>query len=245
MALYKGKKALYEAIAAKKSQSQSPQPAVAPLRPAAKQSKNGPAASSLFKWPTKPKAFQHSGDRIDLSLTVPVAVTVGLGILAVLLVAFQIGKFAADKEQPIAASAVASVEATRLVDAPKPAKEVKGAATPAVARPETVKPAAAASNKTNWIVIQQYQVGRDLEPVKEYFAKNGIETKIVSRMSRGRQMFFLVTAEMFESTVRPGSEGYQAVQQIRKLGAGYKAPAQYESFAPHLFSDAYGEKVSQ
>jgi hypothetical protein len=244
MALYKGKKALYEAIITKKAEQAPSKVSKMPERPAAKP--KGVAGSSLFHWPKKPKVLQHSGGRIEMSLTVPIVVTIGFGVLVVLLVAFQIGKFTA-KEQPIVTSAVSTVPTAR------PAEEVQKAARGQAAvvvpvgetKQDQPNPGVVASNKTNWIVIQQYQVSRDLEPVKEYFAKNGIETKIISRSSRGKQMFFLVTAEKFENTVRPGSDGYQMVQKIRKIGAGYKAPQQYESFATHLFGDAYGEKVSQ
>jgi hypothetical protein len=252
MALYKGKKALYEAIITKKNEPAPSSVSKMPERPAARP--KGVAGSSLFHWPKKPKLVQHSGGRIEMSLTVPIVVTIGFGILVVLLVAYQIGK-STSKEQPIVTSAVATVPAARAAEVVKPARaEVEVAAAAPVsqtkaeqAKQEQPKPAVAvvASNKTNWIVIQQYQVSRDLEPVKEYFAKNGIDTKIVSRTSRGKQMFFLVSAEKFENTVKPGSEGYQMVQKIRKVGAGYKAPQNYESFAPHLFGDAYGEKVSQ
>jgi hypothetical protein len=252
MALYKGKKALYEAIITKKAeQAQSKAPKM-PERPAPKA--NSTASSGLFRWPTKPKAVQHTNGRIEMSFSTPVVVTIGFAVVVVLLVAFQIGKHTG-KEQPIATSAVSTVPTTSRADAvDRPARDVQAAAPAKVAKTEVAKAepaktaaavAAPAANKTNWVVIQQYQVSRDLEPVKEYFARNGIETKIVSRMSRGRQMFFLVTVDLFENTGRAGSDGYQMIQKIRKVGAGYKAPQNYESFAPHLFGDAYGEKVSQ
>jgi hypothetical protein len=248
MALYKGKKALYEAITTKKNEQAPSTVSKMPERPAARP--KDVAGSSLFHWPKKPKLVQHNGGRIEMSLTVPIVVTIGFGVLVVLLMAFQIGKSAA-KEQPIVTSAVSIVPTARTVEVEKPARVQVEVATPApapvreTAKQEQPKPVAVASNKTNWIVIQQYQVSHDLEPVKDYFAKNGIETKILSRTSRGKQMFFLVTADKFENTVKPGSDGYQMVQKIRKVGAGYKAPQNYESFAPHLFGDAYGEKVSQ
>jgi hypothetical protein len=244
MALYKGKKALYEAIITKKAEQAPSNVSKMPQRPEARP--KGVAGSSLFHWPKKPKLVQHTGGRIEMSLTVPIVVTIGFGILVVLLVAFQIGKTAA-KEQPIVTSAVSTVPTARPVaEVEKPVRpQVEVTAPVRETKQEQTKPVVVASNKTNWIVIQQYQVSRDLEPVKDYFAKNGIETKIVSRTSRGKQMFFLVTADKFENTVKPGSEGYQMVQKIRKVGAGYKAPQNYESFSPHLFGDAYGEKVSQ
>lgn len=247
MALYKGKKALYEAITTKTAQPRKDREAAVPLRRDVEPVRSNPAkSSSLFRWPTKPKAFQHSGGRLDISLSVPVAITAGLGLLAVLLLVFQVGKFAASNEQPIAASALARVETARVPEPQRPAaRETRAAQPAAMVSVEAPVAEVPASNRTNRIVIQQYQVSRDLEPVQAFFATHGIETQIVSRMVRGRQMFFLVTAEMFESTVRPGSDGFQMLQKIRRLGAGYEAPPQYESFAPRLFSDAYGERVSQ
>lgn len=252
MALYKGKKALYEAIITKKAEQAKTKSAPEPQRPAARP--NSVASSGLFRWPAKPKAVQHANGRIEMSFSVPVMVTVGIAVVVVLLLVFQVGKFTG-KQQPISTAAVSTVPAGRAVEEPirqtrpEPVTTLRQGKTDAAkadtAKTDTAKPVAQASNKTNWIVIQQYQVSRDLEPVKEYFAKNGIETKIVSKMSRGRQMYFLVSAELFENTGKAGSDGYQMIQKIRKVGAGYKAPQNYESFAPHLFGDAYGEKVSQ
>jgi hypothetical protein len=247
MALYKGKKALYEAIITKKAEQAQAKVAKMPERQAAPRP-NSTAASGLFSWPKKPKAVQHANGRIEMSFSVPIMGAVALAVLVILLVVFQVGKFSG-KHQPIATSAVSTVSTQPTVsparqtaaDVAVPAKQTKVEAV----KTETVKSAADGANKGNWIVIQQYQVSRDLEPVRDYFHNNGIETKIISRMSRGRQMYFLVSADLFENTGKAGSDGYQMIQKIRKVGAGYKAPQNYESFAPHLFGDAYGEKVSQ
>ena len=90
MALYKGKKALYEAITTRKSELGQSKNTAKPLRPAAKP-EGKTASSGLFRWPQKPKLFQHSGGRVDISLTVPVAVTVGFVALALMLIVFQRG----------------------------------------------------------------------------------------------------------------------------------------------------------
>jgi hypothetical protein len=249
MALYKGKKALYEAIITKKAEQAQTQKKITkmPERPAAKP--NNVASSGLFHWPTKPKAVQHTNGRVEMSFSVPVMVTFGFAVLVVLLVAFQVGKFAS-KPAPITASTETVVPTTTRAEEPVRSTRGEAALSARATKTEAVKaavakPVAPAGNKGNWIVLTQYQVSRDLEPVKEYFAKNGIETKVVARSSRGRQMYFLVTADTFESTGRAGSDGYQMIQKIRKVGAGYKAPQNYESFTPHLFGDAYGEKISQ
>lgn len=96
-----------------------------------------------------------------------------------------------------------------------------------------------ASSGDNRIVIATYKVARDLEPVKKFFDSNRVKTTIQKRGS----YYFLVTDKSFQSPNRKGSDGYKALQRIKRLGANYKAPKGYESFAPNLFQDAYGEKI--
>ncbi len=98
---------------------------------------------------------------------------------------------------------------------------------------------------TNAIVIQVYKLRRDLEPVKEYFEKNGIETEISQRGS----MFFLRTKQLYHrcsvnrTSFNPDYDGDVARKEIGRIGETYKAPPGYDSFRPNLFKDAYGEKV--
>ena len=91
----------------------------------------------------------------------------------------------------------------------------------------------------NVIVIATYRSRNDLEPVQEYFARNGIETEIWLR----NNYFYLVTKDRFESTERRGADGYLVKERIKKIGADYEAPSGYESFRPNLFQDVYGMKV--
>ena len=95
------------------------------------------------------------------------------------------------------------------------------------------------SGGDNVIVVATYRNRNDLEPVQEYFARNGVETEIWLR----NNYFYLVTKQRFESTERRGTDGYLVKQKIKKIGADYKAPSGYESFRPNLFQDAYGMKV--
>lgn len=89
----------------------------------------------------------------------------------------------------------------------------------------------------NIIVIQAYFQSKDLEPVKEHFDKNGIETEILEN-----SYFRLVTKQRFHG-FGSGSDGEAGLKKIREIGAKYKAPSGYESFRANLFQDAYGEKV--
>jgi len=110
------------------------------------------------------------------------------------------------------------------------------AATKTVKTPEpSAKPAG-----DNVVVIVQYSKRRDLEPVKQYFAENGIGTVI--REINGT--FFLITKQRFSTLRTQGSEGYLVMQKIKKVGVNYKSPLGYETFATHLFQDAYGMKIS-
>jgi hypothetical protein len=93
----------------------------------------------------------------------------------------------------------------------------------------------------NRIVIQTYQLRAHLVPVQEYFARFGIETKIV----RIGDWYYLMTVDKYDNPDRPGTEGYVAKQKIIELGAEYKAPTGFESFAPNLFKDAYGMRFDE
>jgi hypothetical protein len=131
------------------------------------------------------------------------------------------------KVDPPAQSGTAPVPKPKVSDKPK----------------ELPKPAA--PQGTNVIVIQTYTQRKDLEPVQEHFAKNGIETEIVQRGS----YFFLVTKQLYERCSADSSgfnakyDGDVAKAKIKQAGATYKAPPGYETFRPNLFQDAYAQKV--
>jgi len=107
---------------------------------------------------------------------------------------------------------------------------------------------------SNVILIQQWGAREDLRPVQAHFGARedlrpvqahfdeyGIETEIV--LEKGN--YFLQTINRYNNPGKPGTDGYEALQEIIKVGAKYKgkAPPNYETFAPRFFSDAYGKKV--
>ncbi|AQQ72250.1 hypothetical protein SMSP2_02631 [Limihaloglobus sulfuriphilus] len=92
---------------------------------------------------------------------------------------------------------------------------------------------------SNVIVVVTYQVPGDLEPVKEYFAQNGIALHIVKR----GKWYYLETVETFETVNTVGSTGYNVKEKIKKIGARYEAPAGYETFGTKPFQDVYGKKI--
>jgi len=77
--------------------------------------------------------------------------------------------------------------------------------------------------------------------VRAHFASYGIATEIV----RWDNRFYLITQDRYESVA--GGDGRAAIRRIAEVGKEYKgkAPQGYEPFAPHYFSDAYGQKVDE
>ena len=190
-------------------------------------------ANTAPRWPAKPRAVQFNAGRIEMSVPYPLAVVVVLAAAAAVLVAFRLGQgtpigVADDSGTPAAenSSEQAGVDVPVIMTRQQ---------SPAAETTEAV----VASTGDNCIVITQYQTDRDLKPVQKYFAENGIETKI--QESAGR--YFLVTKRLYENPNKSGTDGYAALQRIKKVGANYRHPQGYESFRPNLFSDAYGKKV--
>jgi hypothetical protein len=190
-------------------------------------------------WTKKRKMVQLDADRIDISITYQLAGAVVLGLVLVLLVVFRLGQNSGERQ--------VSSTAEKVTKPAVPAKVVPKVETPvvkqpvveAVKKPEPPKPAASQSTGDNRIVLAQYHSSRDLEPVQKYFADNGIDLVIEKRESG----FFLVTKNLYDNPAKAGADGAAVKKKITEVGAGYKAPQGYESFAPKLFSDAYGEKV--
>ena len=85
-------------------------------------------------------------------------------------------------------------------------------------------------------MIQTWSSRTQLEPVKSYFAENGIKTEI----RKIGDVYYLITIEKYENPQRLGTDGYLARQKIVEIGAEYKAPPGYGSFGPKPFYDAYG-----
>ena len=93
----------------------------------------------------------------------------------------------------------------------------------------------------NVIAIASYHLASHLEPVKSHFARFGVETEVMQQGGR----YLLITRQRYDNPEKVGTDGYKAKQKIIEFGAKYKPPqdSNYESFAPKLFSDAYGMKV--
>jgi len=222
---------LLERLRPKKSAEEKP-PAAAPAKPAVQMSERP------MQWPKKPRILQLNAGRIELSMPYQLAIAILLGLILLLLVAFRLGQIVYMSSRNAANSAEKTPQSTQqptlkaatgLLQTPVPA-ETKTAV------PASVEPAE--SKGDNRVVIQTFELRAHLEPVKQFFAENGVETEI--REIGG--MYYLVTREKYENPERQGTDGYLAKQKIIELGAKYKAPQGYETFGTKPFHDAYGMK---
>jgi hypothetical protein len=196
--------------------------------------------SRLTKWPRKPRFVHLNVDRIELSIPYQLAIALLLGLILLVLVVFRLGQGLGAKRQ---AASLAEMQTTQA------APDVVADTMPQAAPAEIEAPAPASAEGTvpadltgnNRIVIQTYQVRAHLEPVKQYFARFGIETEI----RRIDNWYYLVTEDRYENPEKPGTDGYLAKQKIIQLGAEYKAPAGYETFGSSPFHDAYGMRFDE
>lgn len=250
MARNRGKMSLYEVIGQSKSKSGYGKKLkqITPIRPEKEEPKvvktAVPVSERATHWPRKPKLLQFNAGRIEISLPYPIAITVFLGFILLFLVALWLGEKGYLKSDRITNSAGTVFDTLR--------KRVGDGLTGSggkVEENENILPnenndnieeiVADGSKGNNRIVIQTYHTQEDLELVQYHFAEGGIETEI----RKIGNTFYLVTVDRYEKDPKiEGTDGYAALQKIKKWGAKYKAPQGYESFAKHLFSDAYGKK---
>lgn len=242
----RGQKPLYDVIGQDRQSSGSRGKILEPLRRlrAAKKHRQDSEKADLGQvaWLRKPKLVQLNAGRLELSLPYTAAITVGLVILLLILVAFRLGQRSSKTDTDLAISeagagqkstgnmdsASIDVRPSAVTGSQEPAKVVRDA-----------KMVVPIPTGDHIIVLVQYDRRADLVPVRKHFADFGIETEIIQE----GQWYFLVTKNRYENPKKPGTDGYKARQEIIKAGAKYKAPETYEPFAPNFFSDAYGRKV--
>ncbi len=195
--------------------------------PAGAQGVSG-AVSRRLEWPRKPRVFQLNSGRIEFSVPYQLAVAVVLGLVVLLLLCVQVGRKMGSGQTAgvgVAAGGPASAGGVEVVE--------PGVGVGVIAKSGE---GAAESTGKNRIVIQMYQVPAHLQPVKEYFDGMGVQSEIIKKDN----WYYLVTRNQYDNPNRAGTNGYSAKQRIIKLGAGYKAPEGYETFAPNFFRDAFG-----
>ncbi len=218
----------------------------------------GPAQTWL-----KPKAVQFNAGRIEVSLPYQIGIAVGLFVVLMMLAVFRLGQI--DQKARYARSDPATRASLETPTAGVP--DVKPTASkpsePSTTAPEGEEANAgttAAARGDNLIVIARAELKKDLEPVKAHFAEHGIETGFVAFEKLRRHYadfgldartlpkgdgYLLVTMQTYHNPDKPGTDGYEAKEKIKEIGALYKgkAPQGAESFAPRYFSDAYGLKI--
>ncbi|MBN2020273.1 MAG: hypothetical protein JW749_08615 [Sedimentisphaerales bacterium] len=225
----KKKKALYEAISDARSKTRYEQLHQVYTPSEASGNEQNPTPS-VIKWVRKPRLIQFYEGRLEFSMPYQVAIAVLLGAILVMILAFRLGERIGAR--PANASAGQPTPG-------KPAEQSPRAAESLAAR--TNSPSQPVSSGANRIVIQMFQVRAHLEPVKEYFDKLGVETEIVER----NNWYYLVTKNKYNNPDKQGTDGFAAKQKIVELGAGYKAPAGFETFGAKPFSGAFGMKFEE
>jgi hypothetical protein len=209
--------------------------------------------SKATRWPIKPKMLFFSAGRVEISLPYQIAVVILLVFVLLILVAFRLGQNLSSKVVSVPAPVpnntqkLAEPPVARLPEkaepAPKeaaPAEPVKNIP-PAVQKPVVQKPLVVDTKGNNRIVIQTWRVKEQLEPVKEYFTKCGIETEIINE----GDWYYLVTKNKYDNPDKAGTTGYAEKQKIIELGAKYEPPPGSASFGPQPFHDAYGKKFNE
>ncbi|MHC4496597.1 MAG: hypothetical protein ACYSYM_12340 [Planctomycetota bacterium] len=200
-------------------------------------------AAQLWK---KPRMAQFNAGRFEFSVPYQLAIALMLGFVLVILASYRLGQRSVARPQVAAESEAKPLKAeqedatqraaTRIMEPAAPRADVeREVVVPPDA--EEVEPAKPTGN--NVIILAQLDSRADLAPVKEYFALHGIELEIKPEDGR----YFLQTKERYDNPATPGTDGHEALRKIIEVGAEYEAPAGFESFARHRFSDAYGKKV--
>ena len=204
------------------------------------------------KWANKPKFLQLNAGRVEMSIPYQLVVAFVLVALLVVLIAFRLGK-ASDNQTVAVVKAPAPVK--KIVEKPVYKPTIVSKPEIIVAKPEVSDlpvglvakepdqkiPVAPESTQGSNIVIQALRSRNDLEPVKDYFAAQGVATEIKTVGT----WYYLVTVNKYESLKETGSQGDNMLKRIIELGAGYKSPQGFESFrvkGKTPFQDAYGMK---
>ncbi len=245
MARNRGKKALYEVMSKARVKPGSGR-AVEPLH-SKKTQADTPVDDAVVEkkeiatqWWKKPKIMQYHGGRLEFSMSYQLAITLVLVFLLLLVIAYGLGK----RSYAAKVKTAGPAPTTQSNNQDSPVRlTASGNVQPAgnVVSRQPVNPGAVPAKTTgdHVIILKEYHALADLKAAQEYFRKNLIMTEIVPRNNR----YFLQTIDTYDNPEREGTDGFKAKQRIIEIGKGYKAKNGNESFAPNLFSDAYGMKV--
>ena len=210
-------------------------------------------SKTAAKWWRKPRVVQFNVGRVEFSMPYQLGIALVLGAVLLIVAAFRLGQYLTDSspnesvknvnvmETSIQEKSIEQPEVANVIELASPVEEESVVLETEEPEPEPVKPVTPKSTGNNVIILQQFGAREDLRPVQAHFAEYDIETEIV--MENGN--YFLQTKNKYNNPGKPGTDGYEALQEIIKVGAKYKgkAPPNYETFSPRFFSDAYGKKV--
>ena len=250
MARRRGKKALYEVMSKgrlkpqyNKTVEQMYPKKPNDNKPVTERTSAVEGSKTVPKWWRKPRMLQINAGRIEFSMPYTIAIALLLFLILMVLFAYRLGQ----SSQPT--SLQSSTRSTMQTSTTGQGNQTERATADAgrlltVNDNESMDSSQAKPDKSTGdhiIILAEYKRHLDLVPVQEHFDKYNINTEIV--MENGR--YFLQTKDRYDNPEKPGTDGYEAKKIIADAGAKYKgnAPAGYESFAPHYFSDAYGKKV--
>jgi len=216
----------------------------------------------------RPRPVQLNEGRIEVSVPYYIGAIAGIVFLMVVLVAYRLGQARPAGPGNDAARSAEDAGNRSRATADLPTRATEPGPTTAGAERPPGNPAAAGavrqdaspvvSRGDNWIVLVQHKNQEDLVPVRDYFARHGIDLFILdldkapaifaqygldaSRLPTGGG-FLLVTRNAYDNPNVAGSEGQKIVKRIAEVGAQYKAESGDKLFAPGYFSDAYGMKI--
>ncbi len=204
------------------------------------------------RWRKRPRTVQVNAGRVEFSVPYQAVVAAVLVLVLAVVGSYRLGQRSGvsrsadaggDSGPTGGAASTAGVQnAPAGIVQPQPGMPVEPVAAVGPAASDGAGATAAVppvSTGSNRIVIQTFPRKEDLVPVQQFFASKAIATEI----RKIRDRYYLVTTNRYENPGKPGSDGYAARAKIIEIGAGYKAPEGFESFAPRLFSDAYGMKL--
>lgn len=192
-------------------------------------------------WPPQRRPVAAISGRIEISLPYPMAAIVVIVAILIGVALFKVGQISGSNAEKAAVSAVKADSEEDFDKDQVFGEEDDLSAAQAKAKIEKKKEDRILLGPVgdHIIIIAMSTESRDLDPVKEYFADNGIETLIDKRGSD----YFLVTKKKFQSPKKVGSDGNIALKRIKQIGGTYVAPDGYHGFGATPFQDAYGDRI--
>lgn len=250
MAKNKGRKALYEAIGESRGKLID---GYSPCKISRKDRKTDGENSYSFKINISDKLSQALSVKWDLQKLVGFS-TVVLVIIFVCVISIKKLYKNDGNSNPGALETPVAVEQTANKNTPEPVfdKKIKTLILDKGEKSDQQTPNSAeisdssavlASNPDadNVIVVTRYVIEQDLKPVADFFKSHGIDLEII-KMDKN---YLLVSRKRYTGGFsRVGSEAYADLKKIKRIGANYKAPEEFEPFGSKPFQDAYGMKIS-